>query len=219
MSIKIEVWGDYACFTRPEFRTERVSYDVMTPSAAIGILEAIYWHPGVNYVIDKIHVLNPIKTISVMRNEVRDKASISQIKKAMRAGTTNGCCIVTNGSMRQQRSTLMLKDVRYIIEAHFELASSKKGDESKVMGILGERSLKGAYYNQPYMGCKEFVAHFRQHQGEVVIPEEARMTKDLGYMFHSYDYSGPEPKPRFFRAMMNEGTIIVPTIDSGEVVS
>ena len=218
MGIKIEVWGDYACFTRPEFKVERVTYDAMTPSAAIGILDSIYWHPGVKYVIDKIHVLNPIKTESLMRNEVREKASISQLQRAMKAGTTNGCCIVTQGNMRQQRSSLVLKDVRYVIEAHFELSNAKANDESKVMGILGERSLKGACYNQPYMGCREFVAKFRQYQGDVVIPDDAKITKDLGYMFHSYDYSDPSnPKPRFFRAILNEGTITVPSVDSGEV--
>lgn len=219
MAIKIEVWGDYACFTRPEFRAERVSYDVMTPSAARGILEAIYWHPGVRYVIDKIHVVNPIKTTSIMRNEIRDKTSATLIKRAMARGTTQGCYIVTSGAVRQQRTTLMLKDVRYIIEAHFELEKNVKGiDADKVQSLLGQRSLKGAYHHQPYLGCREFTANFRQYEGEVVLPPEARITKDLGYMFLDYDYSDPKsPNPMFFRAEMVDGTITVPRVDSGEV--
>jgi CRISPR-associated protein Cas5d len=171
------------------------------------------------YVIDKIHVINPIKTTSIMVNEVRDKANASAMRRAMMANTTDDCHILLRGSARQQRTTLMLRDVRYIIEAHFELEDNPKGlNPDKVQSLIGKRSLAGACYNQPYFGLRENVAHFRQYEGKVVVPEEARITKDLGLMFHSYDYTDPQdPKPMFFQAKLVDGTITIPPVDSEEV--
>ena len=118
MAIKIEVWGDYACFSRPEMKVERVSYDVITPSAARGIIEAIYWHPGIRYVIDRIRVCNPIRFTNIKRNEVKDTVSASSVKKMMESGEP--VYIATPQSI-QQRSSMILRDVRYIIEAHFDI--------------------------------------------------------------------------------------------------
>lgn len=119
MAVKVEVWGDYACFSRPEFKVERVSYDIMTPSAARGILEAIYWHPGLRWHIDRIHVLNPIRFTNIRRNEVKSKVSAQKAKIAMQKG--GGQLYLSAPDDIQQRAAMVLRDVRYVIEAHFTM--------------------------------------------------------------------------------------------------
>ena len=220
MGISIEVWGKNACFTRPEFKTERVSYDVITPSAAVGIFRAIYWHPGVSFVIDRIRVLSPIKFENIRRNEVRSKAKVSSFKAAMESENPSAAVLVTEGIMRQQRSTMMLKDVRYVIDAHYDIdkAQDTKELRDKVTAILGNRLKRGQCFEQPCLGLRECVANVKIAEGEYECPEELKGRRDLGFMLHSFDYSNPsDPVPRFFRAVMEDGVIKVPAENSEEV--
>ncbi len=205
--ITIEVWGNYALFTRPEMKTERVSYDVMTPSAARGLIEAIYWKPAIRWEIDRIHVLNPIQFTNVRRNEVSSKLSANNVKSAM-SGTAEIKPIVTTQDI-QQRASLLLKDVRYVIEAHFEL-TDKAGEEDTVekhYNITLRRLREGRFFHQPCFGCREFPAHFRMIEDE--IPEGNRPDdRDLGYMLYDMDFSNKRDiKPIFFRAAMKNGIV------------
>ncbi|MBR5580431.1 MAG: type I-C CRISPR-associated protein Cas5 [Treponema sp.] len=241
----IEVWGDYACFTRPEMKVERVSYDVMTPSAARAIFEAIFWKPAICWKIKKIEVLNPIKWINLRRNEVGALASDS----------SNGIMIEEK---RQQRAGLFLKDVRYRIHAdlvfippkkrkevrnplpEYLMDSQEKGEISeqkltddhpnenpaKYNSMFERRAKKGQCFFQPYLGCREFSCFFKlvDAEKEPVVP--ILETRDLGFMLYDLDYSGvknpdkigPEDiKPAFFRAKIENGIIHIPDWDSEEV--
>lgn len=205
--IKLEVWGEYALFTRPEMKTERVSYDVITPAAARGLIEAIYWKPEIRWVIDRIHVLNPIRFTNVRRNEVSSKLAHGNALSAMQ-GTGTVKPLYTSEDI-QQRASLLLKDVRYIIEAHFELAEKvESGDtQEKHYNIALRRMRAGQYFHQPCFGCREFPANFRLIEGE--LPENKCMeNRDLGYMLWDMDYSNHRDiRPMFFRAQMNNGMI------------
>ena len=205
--VKVEVWGDYALFTRPEMKVERVSYDVITPSAARGLIEAIYWHPGIRWVIDKIHVCNPIEFTNVRRNEVMSKLSASNAKAAMN-GTAEVNPIYTTVDI-QQRASLLLKNVRYVIEAHFEL-TDKAGESDtveKYYNIVLRRLRNGQCYHQPCFGCREFPASFRLFEGDSV-KDSCRESRDLGFMLYDMDFSDPQDiKPMFFRAVMKDGVI------------
>src|SRR5690554_3526263 len=159
--IRIKVWGDYALFTRPEMKVERVSYDVMTPSAARGILEAIYWKPAIRWHVDRIHVLKPIKFTNVRRNEVSSKLSVNNAKSAM-LGKTEVKLIYTTKDI-QQRASMLLKDVRYVIEAHFTM-TDKAGETDtpeKHYNIALRRLRQGQCFHQPCFGCREFPARFK----------------------------------------------------------
>lgn len=207
MAIRMEVWGSDACFTRPEMKTERVSYDVMTPSAARGIVEAVYYHPGLRWKIDRIYVLNPIRFTNLRRNEVKDKISASNALQAVN-GTAREPCIVTSKSI-QQRAALMLQDVRYVIEAHFDMVPEKAApsdNHGKFQDIIKRRLRRGQCYSQPYLGCRECTAYFRPWEdGEIPTIGE---TRDLGWMLYDMDYSDPENiQPMFFRAQMVNGVI------------
>ena len=211
MSITLEVWGDYACFSRPEMKVERVSYDVMTPSAARGIVEAIMWHPGMRWVIDRLHVCNPIRFTNIRRNEVKDVVSARAIKGFMESGEKSPY-IATSESI-QQRAALVLKDVRYIIEAHFELTDkAAPGDNAgKFQDMMKRRIEKGQCYHQPYFGTREFPAQFRNCESIPDCPEELQGERDLGWMLLDMDYSDSEDiQPIFFRAVMHNGVIDVP---------
>jgi CRISPR-associated protein Cas5d len=156
--IKLEVWGDYALITRPEMKVERVSYDVITPSAARGIIEAIYWKPAIRWYIDRIHVYNPIEFTNIRRNEVGSKISAREVNTAMNGGR-NALFINTNKA-RQQRASMILKNVRYILEAHFEL-TNKAGETDTIekhYNIALRRMRKGQCYHTPCFGCREFLA-------------------------------------------------------------
>ncbi len=181
--IKLRIWGDYACFTRPEMKVERVSYDVITPSAARGILEAIHWKPAIRWVIDKIHVLRPIKFDNVRRNEVSSKISKPNPITAMREMRPL-YFLVDEGSNRQQRATTLLRDVEYVIEAHFEMTDKGGADESvgKHLDIFCRRARKGQFFHQPALGCREFPASFELIEEEVPSSCYAGQSKDLGYM-------------------------------------
>lgn len=218
MAIKIEVWGDYACFSRPEMKVERVSYDVITPSAARGIIEAIYWHPGIRYVIDRIRVCNPIRFTNIKRNEVKDTVSASSVKKMMESGEP--VYIATPQSI-QQRSSMILRDVRYIIEAHFDITekASEADNPGKFTDILRRRLEKGRFFHQPCFGTREFPAYFKICDDIPPCPQELRGTKDLGYMLLDMDYSDAEEiRPVFFRAALIDGVMEVPSINDKEVV-
>ena len=205
--IKLEVWGDYALITRPEMKVERVSYDVITPSAARGIIDAIYFKPAISWHIDKIHVYNPIEFTNIRRNEVSSKISASTVDSVMN-GKIKPLYINTNAD-RQQRASMILKDVRYVIEAHFEL-TDKAGETDTIekhYNIALRRMRTGQCYHNPYFGCREFPVNFRLVEDD--LPKSnLKGEKDLGYMLFDMDFSNPEDiKPMFFRAIMNDGII------------
>ena len=204
--IRLLCWGDYACFTRPEMKVERVSYDVMTPSAARGLIEAIYWHPGLRYVIDEIDVLNPIRFTNVRRNEVKAKISGSQVLSNALNGKES--CLYTKENIAQRASTI-LKDVKYCIHAHFEMTEkASDGDNpGKFLDILSRRARKGQCFHQPCFGCREFPANFQWAEEDEVISPISE-TRDLGYMLYDMDFSDPEHiVPMFFRAKLENGIL------------
>ena len=218
MAIRLEVWGDYACFSRPEMKVERVSYDVMTPSAARGLLEAIYWHPGMKYVIDKIRVCAPIRFTNVRRNEVKDVVQKQDIKRLMEKG---GEAYIATSESIQQRASMILRDVRYVIEAHFVMTDkANPGDnEGKFQDILTRRIERGRFFHQPCFGNREFPAFFRRCESIPLCPDELKGTKDLGWMLLDLDYSDAENiRPKFFRAELHDGVMTVPRMAGPEVV-
>ena len=215
-TVHLRVWGDNACFTRPEMKVERVSYDVMTPSAARGVLEAILWKPAIRWIVTRIDVLNPIRWESVRRNEVSDVVPVSSVRTAMNKG---GQLALYIEDKRQQRAGLFLRDVDYLIQAHFEL-TAKAGPEDnlrKFAEMFRRRAEKGQCFNQPYLGCREFSAAFAWGDPAENLLTPIAETRDLGWMLHDIDYSGAEPMPRFFHAALNNGSIHVPPLESEEV--
>ncbi len=218
MAIQVEVWGDYALFSRPEFKTERVSYDCMTPSAARGLLESIYWHPGLRWVIDRIHVCAPIRFTNIRRNEVKDVISAWKVKAVMEKG--QGELYLAAPESIQQRAAMVLTNVRYIIDAHFVMTdNAAPGDNpGKFQDILKRRLERGQFYSMPYFGTREFPAHFRRCETLPPCPEELKGTRDLGWMLWDMDYRDPENiTPKFFRASLVDGVMTVPPPDSREV--
>ncbi|MFO7971964.1 MAG: type I-C CRISPR-associated protein Cas5c [Desulfobacterales bacterium] len=198
--VKLRVWGDYALFTRPEMKVERVSYDVMTPSAARGILEAIYWKPAIRWCVDRIHVLKFIQFENIRRNELSNKVSVSA--NVMREGNQPVCQYIENE--RQQRASLVLKDVDYVIEACFELTGVDKADPGKHLAIFERRARKGQCFHRPYFGCREFPVNFEWCDE---IPESELVGEEsLGYMLHDIDFAN-EMTPQFFRAVMRNGVM------------
>lgn len=217
--VKVRVWGDYACFTRPEMKVERVSYDVMTPSAARGIVEAIHWKPAIRWVVDRIHVLKPIRFQSLRRNEVGHKIPAGKAQSARKAGSTEGLHLAVDED-RQQRAATLLRDVNYVIEAHFALTDEAGPDdtEGKHLDMFNRRAARGQCYHRPYLGCREFAADFEPVDGgipESELPEDQR-NRDLGWMLHDIDFADGMT-PRFFRAVLREGVLSVPLWESAEV--
>lgn len=218
MPVSIEVWGDYACFSRPEMKVERVSYDVMTPSAARGLIESIFWHPGMRYVIDRIHVCSPIRFTNIRRNEVKDTISPTKVKAAMTSGSE--LYLATPQSI-QQRAAMVLTNVHYVIDAHFEMTdkAAPSDNPGKFQDIIKRRLERGQHYRQPCFGVREFPAHFQLCEGLPPCPDELKGTHDLGWMLLDMDYSDPANiKPMFFRAVLKDGVLEVPPISSAEVV-
>ena len=206
--IRMEVWGDYALFTRPELKVERVSYEVMTPSAARGIVEAVFWHPGLKWHIDRIHVMNPIAFTNIRRNEVKDKISADNVRSAMN-GTKRQLLINTHESI-QQRASMVLTNVRYVIDAHFSMTdkASPTDNEGKFIDMTRRRLERGQCYHQPCFGCREFPAHFRSWQGDVV--PTIKETRSLGLMLYDMDYSNQRDiRPMFFLAELTDGIMEV----------
>ena len=209
IGVKVKVWGDYALFSRPEMKVERCSYDVMTPSAARGILEAIYWHPGMRWIIDKIYVKNPIRFTSVRRNEVKSKVSKNNALQAYN-GDASSFYISTKEDI-VQRASLILCDVCYVIEAHFEMTdkANESDNTGKFKDIIMRRLKRGECYHMPYFGCREFPAQFCLCEEDDIttiyseVPE-----KDLGFMLYDMDYSNLDNiQPMFFRAVMKKGVV------------
>ncbi len=199
--IKLRVWGDYALFTRPEMKVERVSYDVMTPSAARGILEAIYWKPGIRWIIDRIHVMRPIRFDNIRRNEVSKKTTIN---KTDMQGNKPVCIYADDSKTRQQRASMVLRDVEYIIEAHFELTGKEGGHPGKHLAIFERRVKKGQCFHRPYFGCREFPVNFAWCDE---IPKSSLTGEQvLGYILHDIDFAD-QMTPKFFRAVMKDGVI------------
>ncbi len=220
--IKLHIWGDNACFTRPEMKVERVSYDLITPSAARGILEAIHWKPAIHWVVDKIHLLEPISFESIRRNEVASKISARKVSSAMNKGSTANLYMLSDdGKERQQRAATILRRVGYVIEAHFVLTEKATADdnEGKHLDIFNRRVRKGQCFHHPYLGTREFPAQFSLLEKGAwptsSLPENAR-DRDFGWMLHDIDFANNNT-PHFFRAVMENGAIKVPPFNSEEV--
>lgn len=208
--ITVLVHGPRACFTRPEMKAERVSYDAMTPSAARGLIESVYWKPAIRWHIDRIEVLNEIRFETFRRNELGRKLSYENAKDAM-ARDVDVFEIATED--RQQRATMYLRDVAYVIDAHFTLAGEAEQDDTveKHYNIALRRLRKGQCFNQPYFGCREFAAEVSLIERETDRPSSyyaGSGDKDLGFMLYDIDFAD-DMKPLFFRACMSDGIIEV----------
>lgn len=218
MSVLVEVWGDYACFSRPELKVERVSYDVMTPSAARGIVESIFWHPGMRWVIDRIYVCSPISFTNIRRNEVKDTVNARKVKSVMEHG---GELYLATPESIQQRAAMILRNVHYVIEAHFEMTERANASDNpgKFQELTRRRLEKGQFYHQPCFGVREFPANFRPCTEIPKCPDSLLGEKDLGWMLLDMDYRDKENiTPKFFRAILHNGVLEVPRMDSQGVV-
>lgn len=208
--VRVRVWGDYALFSRPEMKVERCSYDVITPSAARGILEAIYWHPGMQWKIDRIYVRKPIEFTSIRRNEVKNKVSASNAMALINGGKKE----LYQSSKEEivQRASMLLRNVEYVIEAHFEMTekANDSDNEGKFKDIIMRRLRGGKCFHTPYFGCREFPVNFEAYEDEEVETAYQGSERDLGFMFYDFDYSNPEEiQPMFFRAVMRDGVLDV----------
>jgi CRISPR-associated protein Cas5d len=207
--IRLNVFGDYACFTRPEMKVERVSYDVITPSAARGIMEAIYWKPAIRWIIDRIHVMNQIRFTNVRRNEVSEKIPKININKINKENNLK--LYQDTSKQRQQRASMVLRDVSYIIETHFKMTdkAGTEDTEEKHYNIALRRLRKGQCYHQPYFGNREFVANFQIIEEEVPLGfYHDKSEIDLGWMLWDIDFNN-DMSPIFYRALMKDGIIEV----------
>lgn len=217
----LEVSGDFACFTRPEMKSERVSYDIITPSAVRAVFESILWKPAISWNPESIEVLSPLRWITIRRNEVGCKISAASVRSAMNHGSGSLALYIEED--RQQRASLLLRDVRYRIIASFSM-TAKAGPEDtpqKFSGMFTRRATKGQCINQPYLGCREFACDFRlvdAHAEVAKVPDEFRGEKDLGWMLYDLNFSdATDPQPRFFHARMKDGIVRIPARESGEV--
>lgn len=204
--IKVLISGDRACFTRPEMKTERVSYDVITPSATRGILEAVYWKPAIAWKIDSIQVVNEIRFDTFRRNELASKLSYQNAKAAY---SKNVPVYVDVMADRQQRATMYLKDVAYIVTAHFEMTAraGESDTPEKHYNIALRRLRKGQCFNQPYLGCREFPATVSLvEDGSVESYYQDIDRFDLGFMLYDIDFKN-SMEPMFYRAVMKNGVI------------
>jgi CRISPR-associated protein Cas5d len=215
--IRLKVSGDYACFTRPEMKVERVSYDVMTPSAARGILEAVHWKPAIRWIVDAIHVLEPIRFQSIRRNEVGHKAPAGKIKSAMKRGDLEGLNLLVDED-RQQRASLVLVRPAYVIEAHFEMTdrAGAEDNEGKHLDTFNRRASRGQCFHQPCLGTREFAAHFELLASDADLPPAIEESRDLGFMLFDIDHQAKGRPSLFFRAAMESGVVRVPHPNSAE---
>lgn len=206
--VKLKVWGDYACFTRPEMKVERVSYDVMTPSAARGILDAIYWKPAIRWIVDCIHVFKPIRFMNIRRNELASKIPLKNITSAIKNPKSQLVLFIEDD--RQQRAAMILRDVCYGIEAHFEYTSNDDQSDGKHLDMFNRRAASGQCFTQPYLGCREFSAAFELVDNFPKSPLSGK--HDLGWMLHDIDFPN-NMEAKFFRAEMVDGIINVPPFE------
>ena len=206
--VGLEVWGDFACFTRPELKVERFSYPIITPSAARGILEALFWHPGLRWIIDKIYILSEIQYTNIRRNELKAKISASNVLSFAAKG--EGELYQSTKDDIQQRASTVLKEPHYIIEAHFEMTehANPSDNPGKFREIFLRRARKGQCYHMPYLGCREFPAHFRLYEEESIAAAYHGETRDLGLMLYDIDYSDSNNlRPIFFHAQLTNGVL------------
>lgn len=223
----LEVSGDFACFTRPEMKVERVSYDLITPSAARAVFEAILWKPAIVWRVVKIEVLKPIRWISLRRNEVGAVMSVRNVQIAMNgAAPSCGDLALNIEDERQQRAGLFLRDVAYRLHATLDVLpdAGVNNPPPKFWEMFERRAAKGQCFNQPYLGCREFSCHFRlvgnsgdsRNSREEASPIDE--TRDLGWMLYDMDFTDlAKPQPRFFRAELKRGVLEVPAWESAEV--
>ncbi len=207
---RVDVRGKYALFSRPEMKVERVSYDCITPSAARGVLEAIFWHPGMQYKINRIYVLNPIKFDNIRRNEVKAKISAANVLKVAKQG--RGELYLATTENIQQRASMVLRDVHYVIDAHFVMTEKANvtDNTAKFHEMFQRRLKKGQCYHMPYLGCREFPAEVRPYDGDEIQTAYPNEEKDLGFMLYDMDYSNPKDiRPMFFRAVLKNGVLDV----------
>lgn len=226
--IRLHVWAQHALFTRPELKVERMSYDVMTPSAARGILEAIHWKPAIRWVIDRIHVLEPIRFQSIRRNEIGHKAPAGKIRQAMKRGDLEDLQLLVDED-RQQRASTVLVAPRYVIEAHFEMTekAGPEDSEGKHLDIFNRRAARGQCFHQPCLGTREFAAHFELVPPNAPLParnpeaENAQhgfgAPRDMGFMLWDIDHGRPGRPSLFFRAALRDGVLDIPPPGSPEV--
>ena len=203
--IQLEVWGPYALFSRPEMHVERVSYDVPTPSAARGMVEAIYYHPGLQWHIRRIYVLNPIRFTNIRRNEVKGKILRDDVYNAIQGGKAP---FLATSQQIAQRAAMVLQDVHYVIEAEFTMTdrAAPSDNPGKFQDIVTRRMAKGQCYHTPYFGCREFPAAFRAWQGGAI--PSISTSCDLGFMLYDLDYSDPENiTPTYFHAKLEHGVL------------
>ena len=220
--VVLSIRGDRALFSRPEMKVERVSYDTISPSAARGILEAIHWKPEFVWRVDRLRVLRPIRFESIRRNEVGSKVPINKVSAAMKAGSTEGLALYVDED-RQQRAATVLRDVAYIIEAHVEVtAKGRAAGETvkKHVEMFERRASKGQCFHRPCLGTREFACDFALFEGELPGPddihESLRGERDLGWMPLDIDYANGMV-PKFFRPVMKDGVIDVPSLSSSGV--
>ncbi len=217
----LEIGGDLACFTRPEMKVERVSYDIVTPSAVRAVFESILWKPAIHWQAEEIEVLAPIRWTTIRRNEVGSKVSLTNVKSAMQKGS--GAIALYVEEERQQRASLLLRDVRYRITASFSRTGRAGAEDNaqKFGEMFARRAAKGQCINQPYLGCREFACDFRlveQGEAAAAIPEELRGERDLGWMLYDLDFQDTaSPQPLFYHARMTDGVVKIPSWDSCEV--
>lgn len=227
--IRLHVWGNHALFTRPELKVERFTYDVMTPSAARGILEAVHWKPAIRWIIDRIHVLEPIRFQSIRRNEVGHKAPAGKIKQAMKRGDLGGLQLLVDED-RQQRASTVLVAPAYVIEAHFHMTAKAGPDdtEGKHLDTFNRRAARGQCFHQPCLGTREFAAHFALLPSDAPLPDRSPQAmgpehgfgapRDLGLMLWDIDHAAPGRPSLFFRASLRDGVMEVPTPGSAGVM-
>ncbi len=215
--IRLRVWGDYACFTRPEMKVERLSYEVMTPSAARNILQAILWKPAIDWRITQIDVIKPIRWISIRRNELSSIIPTRRVTQAMKS-TSHDLGIFIEED-RQQRAGLFLRDVEYVIHAEFYLTSraGEADNEAKFRESFARRASMGQCFMQPYLGCREFAAFYELLPEDAGAPQPIEETKALGWMLYDLDYGRGKPTAMFFNAELRDGSLRVPAANSNEV--
>ncbi|MFT3719139.1 type I-C CRISPR-associated protein Cas5c [Pseudorhodoferax sp.] len=208
----LEVTGDFACFTRPEMKVERVSYDVITPSAARAVFESIFWKPSIRWHVRRIEVLAPVRWVNLRRNEVKSKVSVSSVVSAMQGGDADVGIYADEPDERVQRAALFLRDVAYRLHADMEVCADRSdpAPEAKFHTMFERRALAGQCVNQPYLGCREFAARVRLVTDISAEPAPIDDSRDLGWMLHDMDFANPsDPQPVFFRAQMRRGAIEV----------
>lgn len=214
----LEVTGDYACFSRPEMKVERVSYDLITPSAARAVFEAILWKPEIRWQVRQIELLKPIRWLNLRRNEVGSKVPVGSAKSVMNGNDSTLALYVDED--RQQRAGLFLRDVAYRLHADLSVlpTAASANPTAKYQEMFERRARKGQCINQPYLGCREFACSFRLVESLETEPVPLPVDQDFGFMLHDLDFTDrTNPQPRFFRAQMNQGRITVPALEGMEV--